>query len=564
MITSHTFEHLNSRTTLSTIRINQLQWILLIRLCFYSLLITLNATLRISNNDTITLPSIMVVPFLIIIYSTTIYSAITLTRKEKNLNSFSLFQTCIDTVFAAFFIYFTGCSLSIFASILFFPIIAGGLILQNPQSLVPAAVSTILYAGILLLEFFDFAPYYLLNTPGFSDKNVFLTIYHFSVRGLTFFLAAFLTILFSMRLQQTESALTDSLQDFSNITELYRQIFNNISTGIITIDPNNIITSTNQSSENILGFSSHQLVKKNVLDILPGIDLNITNMRMVLSYINPVNRQLRIGYSHMILPHPDQERPVNNTYHKILTLQDITEIEQLEAQVRQSEKLAAIGTMSASIAHDFRNPLAAINGSAQILANELANAAKVEQSNYELCNIILRESNRLGDTVSNFLKFSRPETVNCQWFSLANCIDEIIEVSQATPNWPVNGSIQVDVEKNLDIWADQNQLFVILDHLIHNALAFCPKGNVNLSLIAKEITEETSSFIELTFRDNGPGIPDEIKEKIIEPFFTTRADGTGLGLAIIHQNILEHKGSLKINNAPNGGAEFRLTFPLPT
>ncbi len=564
MITSHTFEHINAPNNLLTIRIHQLQWILLIRLFFYSLLIALNAILHISNNDTITLPAIMVVPFLIIIYSTTIYSAIALTRKKKNVNSFSLFQTCLDTVFAISFIYFTGCSISIFTSILFFPIIAGGLILPNPKSLVPAALATILYAAILLLEYINFTPSYLSNISEFSDKNLILTIYHFSVRGLTFFLAAFLTILFSMRLQQTESALSDSLKDFSNLTELYRQIFNNISTGIITIDPKNNITSANQSTKNILGLTNNQLLNKKITEVLPDIDISTTNKRMVLSYNDPSNRFLRIGYSHMLLPHSNASIPTDGLNHKILTLQDITEIEQLEAQVRQSEKLAAIGTMSASIAHDFRNPLTAINGSAQILASELANAPKVEQGNYELCNIILRESNRLIDTISDFLKFSRPETANCQWFSLANCIDEVIEVCKATPHWPGSCKIELILEKNLDIWADQNQLFVILDHLIHNSLAFCPPGKEHLTLIAKELNIENSSFIELTLRDNGPGIPDEIKKNIIEPFFTTRTDGTGLGLAIIHQNITEHKGSLSISDAPNGGAEFRLAFPLPT
>lgn len=563
MNTSHTFDHLNSQKTLSSIRINQLQWILLIRLFFYSLLIAFNAFLRISNNDTITLPAIMVVPFLAIIYSVTIYSAIVVTKKGRDLNSFSLFQTCLDTVLAAFFIYLTGCSLSIFTSILFFPIIAGGLILPNPQSLAPAALATILYAIILFFEFIGFAPSYLSNLPDFSENNLLLTIYHFSVRGLTFFLAAFLTILFSMRLQQTESALSESLKDFNNLTELYRQIFNNISTGIITINPEQIITSTNQSAKNILGLSDKKLLNKKINEIFPDINLDSTKKRMALSYIDPSNRQLRIGYSHMLLPRSDNEAPTDATSHKILTLQDITEVEKLEAQVRQSEKLAAIGTMSASIAHDFRNPLTAINGSAQILASELANAPKVEQSNYELCNIILRESNRLIDTISDFLKFSRPETANCQWFSLANCIDEVIEVCKATPNWPGSCTIDLNVEKNLDIWADQNQLFVILDHLIHNSLAFCPKGNERLSLIAKEINEGNKSFIELTFRDNGSGVPDEIKQKIVEPFFTTRADGTGLGMAIIHQNISEHGGSLNINDAPGGGAEFRLTFPLP-
>ncbi len=563
MLTSRITSHQESANSLIAIKKTQLQWVLLLRLILYSLLIAFNYILQDSSSEVITLPTSFVLPFLIVLYSSTIFSAISLTRKNKDFNNFALFQSFLDTCFAAFLVYFTGCSLSIFTSVFFFPIIAGGFVLPNPQSLLPAAISTIFYSTILTFETYQIAPLYLQSIPEFSNKNFFFSVYHFSVKGLTFFLASFLTILFTLRLQQTETALSSSLKDFNNLTELYRQIFNNISTGIITIDPDQMITSANLSSKNILGLSSRQLINKNIHDIFPDINLTTRNKRQVLSYQHPQKRKVRIGYSHVFLPRSDFEdvREDDNS-HKIITLQDITDVEKLEAQLRQTEKLAAIGTMSASIAHDFRNPLTAINGSAQILINEIANS-NLDQSNYDLCNIILRESNRLTDTISDFLKFSRPETAKCNWFSLRNCVDEVIEVRKASLQWRTSCSIETDIPRNLDIWADPNQLFTILDHLIDNALSFCPKDNEKLAIMAEETEREDKSFIKIIFQDNGSGIPKEEMDKIFEPFYTTRADGTGLGLAILKQNMTEHKGYLEVDSSPTGGAEFRLFFPLP-
>ena len=564
MFYSHITNLKSSPKSVINIKRNQLQWILLLRLILYSILIAFNYFLRDSSNEVITLPPSFVLPFLIILYFSTIYSAILLNKQNKCFNNFALFQSFLDTCFAAFLIYFTGCSLSIYTSVFFFPIIAGGLILPNPQSLVPAAMSTILYGAILTLETFQIAPLYLKAIPAFSENSFFYNVYRFSIRGLTFFLAAFLTILFTLRIHQTETALSDSLKDFNNLTELYRQIFNNISTGIITIDPKFNISYANQASENILGISTKHLIKQKITDLFPDITFSSENKRQVLSYHHPEHKELRIGYSYVLLPRSDEELTDNddNNSHKIITLQDITDVEILEAQVRQAEKLAAIGTMSASIAHDFRNPLTAINGSAQILINEIANS-KMDQSNYELCNIILRESSKLTGIISDFLKFSRPETVKCSWFSLQNCIDEVIEVRKASPDWRTSCEIQTDIPRNLDIWADQNQLFVILDHLIDNALPFCPRNQEHITILAQETVEDEVPYIEIVFRDNGTGIPEEQQKKILEPFYTTRADGTGLGLSIIKQNMTGHKGILRVGNAEGGGAEFRLLFPLP-
>jgi two-component system sensor histidine kinase PilS (NtrC family) len=250
---------------------------------------------------------------------------------------------------------------------------------------------------------------------------------------------------------------------------------------------------------------------------------------------------------------------------KILTIQDISEVERLEQQMRQTEKLAAIGRISAGIAHDFRNPLAAISGSAQVLADEFSHHDSPEQrTNRVLINIILRESNRLTRTISDFLKFARPESAEREWFSLRKCVDEVIQVSQADPLWPATCTLQVEIDPRYSLWADQHQIFTVLSQLVHNALPFCPPGAEVIRIEAEELNlSETQGEIILRVADNGTGIEEENRDKIFEPFFTRRVDGTGLGLAIVKQIVRAHHGTIEVGRSELGGALFTVHLPLP-
>jgi two-component system sensor histidine kinase PilS (NtrC family) len=220
--------------------------------------------------------------------------------------------------------------------------------------------------------------------------------------------------------------------------------------------------------------------------------------------------------------------------------------------------------MSASIAHDFRNPLTAISGCAQVLAREFSSEGKKGYANFELTNIILREANRLITTIADFLRFSRPEHCRCNWFSLRSCLEEVLQVLRADPAWPTTAQIVLDFKGTVDIWADEKQMFTVFNHFIQNGLAFCPVGKECITIKAQEIkTIEDNEAIEISFRDNGPGVEESKREQIFEPFFTTRTDGTGLGLAIVKQTIEEHHGTITVQNGEAGGGIFSIIVPLP-
>jgi two-component system sensor histidine kinase PilS (NtrC family) len=564
------FDHRYSLDNANLLLRRQLLWMLLLRVILYSLLLVLSFLFTSFGVDMIVIPTSVLLNYTVFIYLITISSASYLMLFTDNLRRFGFIQTLIDTVFVSILVLFSGSSASIFTTVYFFPVVAGGLLLPKKGGLIAAAAASIQYGLILYTEIYLVHPYTELFFNPASPIDLMVGLNQYAVHGLTLFLAAVISAIFGARLQKTEKALTESIQNFDRLAILYKQIFDNISTGILTTDGDGRITSANNAIEDITGYGSDRLVNRQIERFFPDINLKEPDKRMAFDFTSANKKPFRIGYSHMLIKRAENDPHFSQPAHKIITLRDITEIERLEQQVRQSEKLAAIGTMSASIAHDFRNPLAAISGSAQLLLEEYTPGKETDRIHHDLVNIVLRESNRLIATVADFLKFSRPENLNCEWFTLTNCLNEVLEVLQAGATVPESVKITFNIPAKLAIWGDQAQLFTVFSHLIHNAVPFCPEGDERIHIVARENQQQDNRQRLLIFiADNGTGIDITPTDKIFEPFYTNRADGTGLGLSIVHQIIDKHKGTIGAanngldNDSGSKGALFIISLPLP-
>ncbi len=551
----------------------QLLWMLLLRVILYTILLGISVFLQNEQQEIILPPYYLLLFFIACIYVSTIGSALYLLISKKTAHRFGILQNQLDILLITFLVYVTGSSNSTFSPLYFFPIIAGGLILPRRGGLIAAASASLQYAFILGLEQLHAYPAFLRHSAIFKEQTLLASINHFAVLGLTFFLAAILSTIFARRLLKTEAALSDTVRSLDNLSLLYKQIFDDIATGIVTIDNSNRISSANNALGHITLHNPFELIGQPFSAIFPTLDIENPGAQLSADFIRKDGLIIRVGYSCARLQVCDDpaaprgggqnQLPLSNC--KILTIQDISEIERLEQQMRQAEKMAAIGRISAGIAHDFRNPLAAISGSAQVLADEFSQQNSSEQrTNRALINIILRESNRLARTITDFLKFARPDTVEREWFSLKKCLDEVIQVSQSDPIWPASCHLEVDIDPELSLLADQDQIFTVLSHLIYNALPFCPQGSERLRIEAEEIfLSENQGEIILRVADNGTGIEDGFEEKIFEPFFTRRIDGTGLGLAIVKQIVIAHHGAIEVGRSGIGGALFTIHLPLP-
>lgn len=553
-------------TSLGDLLKRQLFWLLLLRIVLYTLISIISLIMLDERFEAIVMPPSLLVLFTLIVYLSTIVSAFTLLHLDSEYRRFGFIQTLFDVVFASMLIYLTGGSLSIFSSVYFFPIISGGLLIPLKGGLIGAAASTLLFAFILLLENFGYLPDYVLVSKFYEKVALFNNIRQFGTMGLTFFLGAFISAMFGTMLRSTTKELSSTKYDFDRLSLLYKKIFDNITTGIVTINGQGIITSANNATIDITGQPPAELIGKELSSIFPGLDPASLAPRNACLFERQDNQTLRLGYALTQLQSSNEEDLEGKDSQEedvtIITLKDIGEIERLENQMRQAEKLAAIGMMSASIAHDIRNPLAAISGSAQVLADELGSAGSSEPQNYELTKIILRESDRLANTITNFLKFARPENIKQDWFLLRPCVEEILQVCRADQKWPATCSVDVQIDPKFRVWGDEKQLFGVIGQLLQNALSFCPEGNEKLELSSSIIfAVDNQELCLIKISDNGPGIEPGEVQKIFEPFFTTRADGTGLGLAIANQVIEAHNGSIVVEKSEMGGACLTLILP---
>jgi two-component system sensor histidine kinase PilS (NtrC family) len=540
-------------------------WWILVRVILFTLLISITAYVRGKDPSVILPPLPATSTFLLGIYGISIVSALLLQKRIRAVRRFGAMQLLADAVFTALFVYATGCSQSDFTALLILPVITGGLILSRIGGLFLASCATFLYGGLLALEQFRWTPRYVLDSS-YQPPASFLTgVNLFAIYGLIFFLAALLSGQIARRLRATEEKLTRTSLEFDRLSVLYKQIFDDISTGIITTDESDFITSYNQAAERITGHPREKILGQPFNRCFPTIRLQDKQGRSVCDFLKTDGIPIRIGYSFSYLNMPVQDEPHERADKwKVITLQDISQIERMERQMREAEKMAVIGELSASIAHDFRNPLAAISGSAQILTMEQHPIDTLEATTVKtLLGIILRESNRMAKTITDFLQFARPAPLQPEWFDVHRLIDEVLTRLQTNPYATSATAIRKEIAEHLDCWADRQQLQTVLAHLLENAYLAMGSAPGAIVVAARDESENGHGTLVIEIRDQGPGIPEELREKVFTPFFSSRTDGTGLGLAIVRQIIDNHRGRIELDQATPQGCVVHIRLPLP-
>ena len=234
-------------------------------------------------------------------------------------------------------------------------------------------------------------------------------------------------------------------------------------------------------------------------------------------------------------------------------------IVEIEDQLRQADRLTALGELSAGMAHEIRNPLGSIRGTAEILRDALPDDNRYT----EFSQILIQEVDRLNRVVEDFLNFARPTSNEQHDFKPNEILQEVLQLcrQQVTKD-----NIQVHWQENpLPVAVgDAAQFKQVFLNLILNALQAMSSGGE--LWVETEVNEQKQ--IVLKFRDNGPGIPPEDLDRIFNPFFTTKAKGTGLGLAITYRIVQNHCGQISVANSPEGGAEFTMIlkpadYPCP-
>ena len=238
------------------------------------------------------------------------------------------------------------------------------------------------------------------------------------------------------------------------------------------------------------------------------------------------------------------------------------QLQRAEAERRRSERLAALGQLSAGLAHEIRNPLNVIKGSADMLAEKVKNSEPLAG---ELAGYISSEVDRLNALVARFLDFARPSHLDLKPQKMDEIVERALESVQA-----LSPDAEVKVERHYaqdlpPISADAQLCERIFVNLIQNAYqAMEAAGRERENILRLSIKPETSNGrrgIGVTVADSGPGVPPELREQIFNPFVTSKSDGVGLGLALVAKFVDDHRGSIQLENNPEPGARFHVFLP---
>jgi nitrogen-specific signal transduction histidine kinase len=238
------------------------------------------------------------------------------------------------------------------------------------------------------------------------------------------------------------------------------------------------------------------------------------------------------------------------------------QLQRAEAEARRSERLAALGQLSAGLAHEIRNPLGVIKGSAEMLTQKLQPSQPLAA---ELAGFISSEVNRLNALVARFLDFARPQHVELSAVRISQIVDRALEsVQNQFPN------ARVKVERNYaaalpEVQADPQLCEQVFINLITNGFQAMDgqpaRGEAIMRIAIQSDTSGAKPGVSVLIEDTGPGVPLELRDQIFNPFFTSKKDGVGLGLAIVAKIVDDHRGSIRLETHSTGGARFRVFLP---
>jgi PAS domain S-box-containing protein len=239
----------------------------------------------------------------------------------------------------------------------------------------------------------------------------------------------------------------------------------------------------------------------------------------------------------------------------ICLFSDLTAVVQLEEQLRLKETLARLGELTAGIAHEFRNGLATIHGYGKLLD---PTALPAQFRPY--VEGIRQETEAMGQVVTNFLNFARPTQLSLATHDLGAIVERAVDDLRPEAR-QLSGDIVIGGEfGNVD--ADDVLLRQAFMNLLRNAVEACQGAGVTPDIRVEGALESGQGIARVSVLDNGPGVPDDARERIFRPFFTTKKTGTGLGLALVQKIIVTHNGRVAATGAPGGGACFHVTLPL--
>ncbi len=346
----------------------------------------------------------------------------------------------------------------------------------------------------------------------------------------------------------------DLLKKRFKVVEGYsNKVIQNVSDAVIVLNEKNEINIFNTAAGKLFGINSDSIENEKLENLLINNTcqkiVSLQNgLEQVECVIQNQKKYLLVSKSTFNL-----EDNVTNT---ILIIRDLTNQKLVEEQLQRKERLVAMGELASGVAHEIRNPLNTISTITQQLNKDFQPKNNIEEY-YSLSNLVAKEIKRINETVNSFLRFAKPEKIILKEFLLSDLLNQVEKQCRPMLN---EKSIEFKLEKKWDgnvIW-DKNQMLQVLLNLIQNSF----DSIENCGEILLKVELENDNHIKLIVKDTGSGIPEHIKNKIFNLYFTTKAKGTGIGLSMVQRIIMEHGGTIDVDSEKEKGSTFTIILPI--
>ncbi|HET7910191.1 MAG TPA: ATP-binding protein [Nitrospira sp.] len=537
----------------------RLHWLMGLRVTFVTLMLAVSVAFEAAGAHVETFYALIVLT-----YALTIPSALLLRtlKSPSALTAFFWTQVGIDFLMETVLVARTGGVESPFAVLYVITVAVAALIPQRRVGLFAACACIIVFGVLTNAQLYGFAPVWFAQISHAGAVSVLQT---FGVYALALLVVGLLSGTLAEQLHVADRSLREKEQGLTRLQAFHENIVRSISSGVFTADASGAVTSFNPAAQEVTGYSVGQILGRSWREIFnchprespdgepPGALPAMSRFEVECKGAH--GNRLVLGMT--VSPLHEQDQP----HGLVGVFKDLTQIRDLEEEMRRKQWLANLGEMSAGMAHEIRNPLGALAGAMQMLRKD----AIADVTNRRLMDIAIREATRLDAIITDFLQYARPPALDLAEHNinkiLAETLDLVQHEARNRKQITIGTALAADV---LSAQVDQNQMRQVFWNLATNAFDAMPDGGqLTISTGSRHIDVggRKGDVVEIAFQDTGEGIAVENLDKIFLPFFTTKRKGSGLGLAAVHRIVDLHGGWIKVESQLQRGTRFVVCLP---
>jgi two-component system sensor histidine kinase PilS (NtrC family) len=475
-------------------------------------------------------------------YGLTIIFALALPR-VAHVGRLAAVQVGSDLALTTILVHLTGGAESAFA-FMYILVIVGAAFVLGRGALVAAGAAVLLYVGVGI------------EATGVPMRTLIRSL---AVNAVAFAATAALATRLATELRRAGEHIASQGLKLRDLAALHEDVIRGLTSGLVTVGRDGRVLTFNAAAAEIVGRPATEAIGRPLDEIMPGLAALQASVGDGALRRGEVTQVIAGGHERRTLgvslsPLVDSN---GRTVGRIVNFQDLTELRRMEVAMQRAERLAAVGRLAAGIAHEIRNPLAAISGSIELLrqtADAEAAPPRMPGENRELMSIVIREVDRLNGLITELLEFARPRALETERLDVAATMAEMLKVFENDKRLG-DARVELVTDGAPLVEADAAQLRQVVWNLLRNAAEAAPGQPIRVEVRAE------GELVALTICDRGPGIAAEHRARIFEPFFSTKDGGTGLGLATVHRIVDEHKGAVEFDCPESGGTAVTVRLP---